>query len=109
MVELVNQPREVAYTVAIVGGERLHVLLIDDRIFVPNLLGVSRRFFNLRFHRHAPKRGDTRYSANGRSAGSRRMCCSLPCQVELILRIKSCSRRSSASLSARSSFPSGGT
>src|SRR5262249_51878546 len=87
IVELRNQPRKVADPVVVGIEERLHVYLIDQRVFVPERVLGSRRgtllggsgsvdYRNIHGVPHAM--GAMRQSAKGRSAGSSRTRCSLP-------------------------------
>ena len=82
VVELHHQPGEVADAVIVGVEERLDVHLVDDRVLVPErIVRRGDRDAWLRGVHGAPPGGATRQIANGRSAGSRRTCCSLPVQT----------------------------
>ena len=81
VVELGDQPGEIADAVVVGVEERLDVQLVDDRVLVPErIVGGGRRHASvvavMHVHR-APRAGATRQIANGRSAGSSRMRCRL--------------------------------
>src|SRR5258708_5014214 len=75
--------------------------LVDDRVLVPEQVG-HRRQQALLGHHAVPARGWIRQTANGITAGSRRICCSFPFQVKLRSLIKSVTATEAASDSPQS-------
>ena len=103
VVELGDQAGKVADAVIVGIEERLHMQLVDDRILVPERIrgrdhgaGELRR---RRVHAAAPRSGDRRQMANGRTAGSSRSHWRLPCSVKRRPVIRSSASR--AALSGR--------
>jgi hypothetical protein len=90
VVEPGDEAGKISDTVVIAVEERFDVQLVNDRILVPELLRRTRRLlYAACVHRQPPGRGAMRQIAKGSSAGSSRMRCNLPCQVNFCSRIRS--------------------
>src|SRR5260370_21527944 len=96
VIKLLQQARKVADPVVVRVKERFDMKLIDDRVFVPERVGRDRRLAFLS-HRGAPATGRIRHIANGSVAGSRRVCCIFPCQMNARSAIRSSTATAAAS------------